>query len=144
MKKMGTKLLIAFITGVFLFSGTIVLAADKIKVGVSVPSADHGWTAGLLWWAKKAVKNIEATDKEVTFYVMAASSGSKQVGDVEDLMVKGILFSRICLLTKVYADALSVDNRSVRNRGWSTDKNCFRHALKWTFAGIVPRCFAVI
>jgi len=90
MKKMGTKLLIALITGVFLFSGTSVLAADKIKVGVSVPSADHGWTAGLLWWAKKAVKDIEATDKDVIFYVMAASSGSKQVGDVEDLMVKGI------------------------------------------------------
>ncbi len=67
-----------------------VFAAKKIKVGVSVPSADHGWTAGLLWWAKKAVKDIKAKDKDVTFYVVAASSGSKQVGDVEDLMVKGI------------------------------------------------------
>ena len=57
---------------------------------MSVPSGDHGWTAGLLWWAKKAVKDIEARDKDVTFYVVAASSGAKQVGDVEDLMVKGI------------------------------------------------------
>ena len=78
------------VAGLFLFSGSLALAADKIKVGVSVPSADHGWTAGLLWWAKKAVKDIEATDKDVTFYVVAASSGTKQVGDVEDLMVKGI------------------------------------------------------
>lgn len=69
---------------------TSVFAAKKIKVGVSVPSADHGWTAGLLWWAKKAVADIQAQDKDVTFYVVAASSGSKQVGDVEDLMVKGI------------------------------------------------------
>jgi len=23
--------------------------AAKYKIGVSVPSADHGWTAGLLW-----------------------------------------------------------------------------------------------
>ena len=67
-----------------------VFAAEKIKVGISVPSADHGWTAGLLWWAKKAVKDIQAQDKDVEFYVVAASSGSKQVGDVEDLMVKGI------------------------------------------------------
>lgn len=65
-------------------------AKKRIKVGVSVPSADHGWTAGLLWWAKKAVKDIRKNDKDVTFYVVAASSGSKQVGDVEDLMVKGI------------------------------------------------------
>ncbi len=90
MKKTVKHMLVAFITGVFLFSGTMAFAADKIKVGVSVPSADHGWTAGLLWWAKKAVKDIEAKDKDVTFYVVAASSGSKQVGDVEDLMVKGI------------------------------------------------------
>ncbi len=69
---------------------TLSAMAEKVKVGVSVPSADHGWTAGLLWWAKKAVQEIEAKDKDVEFYVVAASSGSKQVGDVEDLMIKGI------------------------------------------------------
>jgi len=90
MKKNVRQVLITLLASVFLFSGTAAFAAEKIKVGVSVPSADHGWTAGLLWWAKKAVKDIEANDKDVTFYVVAASSGSKQVGDVEDLMVKGI------------------------------------------------------
>lgn len=90
MKNMVKKSLVVLIAGLFLFAGSMALAADKIKVGVSVPSADHGWTAGLLWWAKKAVADIEATDKDVTFYVVAASSGTKQVGDVEDLMVKGI------------------------------------------------------
>jgi ribose transport system substrate-binding protein len=90
MKKIVKHLLIACIAGAFLFSGSMAGAAQKIKVGVSVPSGDHGWTAGLLWWAKKAVKDIEANDKDVTFYVVAASDGAKQVGDVEDLMVKGI------------------------------------------------------
>ena len=90
MKNMVKKSLVVLLAGLFLFSGSMVLAAEKIKVGVSVPSADHGWTAGLLWWAKKAVKDIEAKDKDVTFYVVAASSGTKQGGDVEDLMVKGI------------------------------------------------------
>ena len=90
MKNTMKKVLMVLVAGLFLFSGSLALAADKIKVGVSVPSADHGWTAGLLWWAKKAVKDIEAKDKDVTFYVVAASSGTKQVGDVEDLMVKGI------------------------------------------------------
>jgi ribose transport system substrate-binding protein len=64
--------------------------AAKYKIGVSVPSADHGWTAGLLWWANKAVDEIKAKDKDVEFFVVAASSGTKQVGDVEDLMIKGI------------------------------------------------------
>ncbi|MCJ8340846.1 MAG: substrate-binding domain-containing protein [Pseudomonadales bacterium] len=74
---------------VFAFTG-IAQAAEKYKVGVSVPSADHGWTAGLLWWAKKAVAEIGKKDGDVEFFVVAASSGTKQVGDVEDLMIKGI------------------------------------------------------
>lgn len=76
-------------TMIFLFplSG---IAADKYKIGVSVPSADHGWTAGLLWWAKKAADDIGKKDDQLEFYVVAASSGTKQVGDVEDLMIKGI------------------------------------------------------
>jgi ribose transport system substrate-binding protein len=64
--------------------------AAKYKIGVSVPAADHGWTAGLLWWAEKAVADFEKTDKDIEFYVVAASSGAKQVGDVEDLMIRGI------------------------------------------------------
>ncbi|MFQ3230081.1 substrate-binding domain-containing protein [Reinekea sp.] len=65
-------------------------SADKYRVGVSVPSADHGWTAGLLWWANKATDELSKKHDDVEFFVVAASSGSKQVGDVEDLMIKGI------------------------------------------------------
>lgn len=65
-------------------------AADTYRVGVSVPAADHGWTAGLLWWANKAAKELEAKHKEVEFFVVAANTGSKQVADVEDLLVKRI------------------------------------------------------
>lgn len=80
---------IAVFSMLFAFVG-ISEAATKYKIGVSVPAADHGWTAGLLWWAKKAAKEIGKTEKDVEFFVVAASSGSKQVGDVEDLMIKGI------------------------------------------------------
>ena len=73
-----------------LFAFTATVHAAKYRVGVSVPSADHGWTAGLLWWAKKAVADIGKDEKDVEFFVVAASSGTKQVGDVEDLMIKGI------------------------------------------------------
>jgi ribose transport system substrate-binding protein len=43
-----------------------------------------------LWWAEKAVADMEQSEKDIEFYVVAASSGSKQVGDVEDLMIRGI------------------------------------------------------
>jgi len=90
MKNLVKYLIIAFALVCVMTPANALFAAKKIKVGVSVPSADHGWTAGLLWWAKKAVNDIKAKDKDVTFYVVAASSGGKQVSDVEDLMVKGI------------------------------------------------------
>ena len=69
---------------------TGVLAADKIKIGVSIPSADHGWTGGIVWWAQKAVEEWSQKDPNVEFFVVTADSPAKQVGDVEDLMVKGI------------------------------------------------------
>lgn len=86
------KLISKGILGVFLVASLSLNAAmaKTLKIGVSVPSADHGWTAGLLWWAEKAAKDFKAKDKDLEFYVVAASSGSKQVGDVEDLMIKGI------------------------------------------------------
>lgn len=86
-KKMGKLVMSAFLFS--LIASQSALAA-KYKVGVSVPAADHGWTAGLLWWAEKAVDDFNKSDKDVEFFVVAASSGSKQVGDVEDLMIRGL------------------------------------------------------
>ena len=64
--------------------------AQKVKVGVSIPSADHGWTGGLVYYAQMAIKDIGAKDKNVTFTLTLADSPQKQVSDVEDLMVKGV------------------------------------------------------
>ncbi len=60
------------------------------KIGVSVPAADHGWTAGLGWWAQKTADELTALHPELSFYVVQAANGTKQVSDVEDLQVKGI------------------------------------------------------
>jgi ribose transport system substrate-binding protein len=88
--KNKNKIMRVFTVFTMLFAFISSSYAASYKIGVSVPSADHGWTAGLLWWANKAVKDLKTEEKDVEFYVVAASSGSKQVGDVEDLMIKGI------------------------------------------------------
>jgi len=64
--------------------------AQKVKIGVSIPSADHGWTGGLVYYAQMAIKDISAKDKNVQFTLALADSPQKQVSDVEDLMVKGV------------------------------------------------------
>jgi len=65
-------------------------AQAKVKVGVSIPTADHGWTGGINWWAKKAIADWQAKDKNVEFFLVTADNPQKQVNDVEDLMAKGI------------------------------------------------------
>jgi ribose transport system substrate-binding protein len=64
--------------------------AAKYRIGVSTPSADHGWTGGIVWWAQKAIEDWEAKDKDIEFFFVTADNSAKQVGDVEDLMVKQI------------------------------------------------------
>ena len=71
------------------FAGT-AFSAEKLRIGVSIPSADHGWTGGIVWWAQKAIEDWNEKDPDVEFFLVTANGPAKQVGDVEDLMVKGI------------------------------------------------------
>jgi len=61
-------------------------AERKLRIGVSIPAADHGWTAGVGWWAKRAM----ALHPEVEWSFATAAGPEKQVADIEDMMSKGI------------------------------------------------------
>ena len=64
--------------------------AGELRVGVSIPSADHGWTGGVVWYAKKAIDDWSKKDPSVKFTLVTAANPAEQVSQVEDLMVKGI------------------------------------------------------
>jgi ribose transport system substrate-binding protein len=56
----------------------------KVRIGVSIPAADHGWTAGVVWWAKECAKlhpNIEWT-------IETASTPEEQITDIETMAPK--------------------------------------------------------
>jgi len=61
-------------------------ATKKIKIGVSVPAADHGWTAGVGYWAKKAMELYPDIEWEYS----TATTPDKQIADVEAMLTKGI------------------------------------------------------
>ncbi|MGE5571475.1 MAG: ABC transporter substrate-binding protein [Bacteroidota bacterium] len=88
--RVGLVLLLTLCLTATVLLGSAVAAPKKIRVGVSIPTADHGWTGGIVWWAKKAISDWQAKDKDVTFFLVTADSAQQQVGQVEDLMVKGI------------------------------------------------------
>ena len=73
-----------------LFIFTAVSLAATYKIGVSIPTADHGWTGGINYWAAKAIEDWEAKRDDIEFFLVASSDPQRQVSDVEDLMVKGI------------------------------------------------------
>ncbi|MCH8273420.1 MAG: ABC transporter substrate-binding protein [Armatimonadetes bacterium] len=60
--------------------------ARPLSIGVSVPAADHGWTAGVIWWAEQAMDLYP----EVEWTFVAAENPAKQISDIETMMVKGI------------------------------------------------------
>lgn len=61
-------------------------AKARLRIGISIPAADHGWTAGVVYWAKKA----QELYPDVDFTLATAPTPQKQISDIENMMVKGI------------------------------------------------------
>ena len=59
-------------------------------IGISIPAADHGWTGGVVFWANRAKKDLEAENPGLRVLVSAAKDAAEQVGNVENLVVRGI------------------------------------------------------
>lgn len=59
---------------------------ETLKIGVSVPAADHGWTAGVIWWAKQAMELYP----DVEWSFVTADTPEKQIKDLETMMVNQV------------------------------------------------------
>ncbi len=67
-----------------------VFAQKVYTVGVSMPSATHGWMGNANWWAQRAEKDWEARDKAVKIELKFSGTVNQQVSDIEDLLVKKV------------------------------------------------------
>jgi ribose transport system substrate-binding protein len=67
--------------------GTSASAQTKrYKIGVSIPAADHGWTAGVKYWAEQA----KALHPECDINIATADTPAKQISDIESMMSSGV------------------------------------------------------
>lgn len=61
-------------------------SAKKLKIGVSIPAADHGWTAGVNYWAQEAAKNYPNAE----WVIQAADGPQTQISQIETMLSSGL------------------------------------------------------
>src|SRR6201998_1531252 len=61
-------------------------ADDKVTLGVAIPTADHGFTGGIVWWANKAKTDLEKEHPGLKIIVKTAASAPEQANQLQDLV----------------------------------------------------------
>ena len=59
---------------------------EKVVIGVSIPSATHGFMGGLNWHAQDTIKRLGETYPNLEFVLATAPDVGKQVSDIEDML----------------------------------------------------------
>jgi ribose transport system substrate-binding protein len=60
--------------------------ANKVVLGVAIPSATHGFTGGIVYWANQAKKDLEKTNPNLQVIVKTAGGAPEQANQLQDLV----------------------------------------------------------
>lgn len=61
-------------------------ADEKINLGVAIPAATHSFTAGIVFWANQAKKDLEKAHPGLKVTVKTAANASEQANQLQDLV----------------------------------------------------------
>jgi ribose transport system substrate-binding protein len=86
MKKMLRALGALTLAASALAAASTAHAADKVVLGVAIPTADHGFTGGIVWWANEAKKELEKANPDLKVIVKTAGSAPEQANQLQDLV----------------------------------------------------------
>ncbi|WP_225783440.1 substrate-binding domain-containing protein [Xenophilus sp. Marseille-Q4582] len=89
--------------------------AQKKVVAVSIPAATHGWTAGVVYHAQAAAKEVNKAFPGVEVVVKTSPSASAQVSALEDLSASRSLAALVIL--PFSSEELTGPVRSVKGKG---------------------------
>ncbi|MFK8252814.1 substrate-binding domain-containing protein [Ancylobacter terrae] len=90
-------------------------AAEKKTIAVSIPAADHGWTAGVVYHANAAAKEINKAFPELDVVVKTSPSASAQVGAIEDLSATRKLDALVILPHS--SEELTTPVKAIKDKG---------------------------
>lgn len=82
------RLAVAFAAAAALSFSLGAHAADAkdVNVGVAIPAATHAFTAGIVFWANQAKKDLEAAHPGLKVTVKTASGAPEQANQLQDLV----------------------------------------------------------
>ena len=70
--RVAARLLAFAATAVLFTAPTGAMAQNKANLGVSIPAATHGFTAGIVWWANEAKKELERQHQNLKVTIKTA------------------------------------------------------------------------
>lgn len=106
---------IAAVLATLAFAG-FAHAAGKQVIAVSIPAADHGWTAGVVYQAQAAAQEINKAYKDqIEVVVKTSPSASAQVSALEDLSAARKLSALVIL--PYTSEELTLPVKAVKDKG---------------------------
>jgi ribose transport system substrate-binding protein len=66
------------------------MAQEKKTIGVSIPAADHGWTAGVVYHAERVAELIRKEHPDANVIVKTSPDPASQANAIQDLAVQGL------------------------------------------------------
>lgn len=81
------KSLLAALLATVSFAGA---AHAETTIGVSIPAADHGWTAGVVYHANRVAEKLEAAYPDLDVIVKTSPDPGSQANALQDLEIQGI------------------------------------------------------
>jgi ribose transport system substrate-binding protein len=87
----------------------------SLNLGVAIPAASHSFTAGIVWWANQAKKELEAAHPGLKITVKAAGSAGEQANQLQDLLTTNKINALVILPQE--SAALTRPVQQLHNKG---------------------------
>jgi ribose transport system substrate-binding protein len=119
MNILRTTALAALVAAGIGFAGAAVAQDQTYTIGVSVPTADHGWTGGIDFFAQQATERLSKIYPNVKFVLTQAPDSTKQAADLEDMVTTRNIDALVILPGD--PDAMTASIKKVKDAGkWVT------------------------
>ena len=101
--------------GVLALGAWSAQAAEKVVMGVAIPTATHSYTSGIVWWANKAKAELEKAHPDLKIIVKTAATSPEQANQLQDMLTVNKINTLV--IFPLESAALTQPVAQVRNKG---------------------------